>query len=64
MFYLCRSKLKWYNWASLAVNAVFHILHLVQSHWTYDGISQDVSLSSSQVTFNIIEAFYNLKILS
>jgi len=42
------SKLKWYNWASLAVNAVFHILHLVQSHWTYDGISQDVSLSSSQ----------------
>ena len=49
IIYSNRSKLKWYNWASLAVNAVFHILHLVQSHWTYDGISQDVSLSSSQV---------------
>jgi len=42
------NKLKWYNWASLVINAIFHILHLIQSHWTYDGISQDVSLSSSQ----------------
>lgn len=42
------SKMRWFNYASLGVNFFFHIMHLIQTHWTYDGISQDVSLSSSQ----------------
>ncbi len=36
-----------FNVAMLAVNAVFVLLHLVQTHVTYDGLAQDVSVFSS-----------------
>jgi len=44
------TKLSWYNFALLAVNGLFHVLHLVQSHWTYDGLAQDVAINSSQAS--------------
>lgn len=37
-----------YNIAALAVNAVFIVLHLVQSHIWYDGLAQDVHIFTSQ----------------
>ncbi|XP_076810433.1 uncharacterized protein LOC143453151 [Clavelina lepadiformis] len=40
--------LKWFNWLLLFVNAFFHLIHLVQTHWTYDATAQDVAISSSQ----------------
>lgn len=36
------------NWAALAVNALFVVLHFVQTHIWYDGLAQDVSIFSSQ----------------
>jgi hypothetical protein len=36
------------NIAALALNAVFIILHFVQTHVWYDGLAQDVSIFSSQ----------------
>jgi hypothetical protein len=36
------------NWAQLAVHAVFHALHLVQTHTTYDGLAPDTPEASSQ----------------
>ena len=51
---LCRTSLSWFNWALLVINGLFHVLHLVQSHWTYDGTAQDTIISSSQVkSYNI-----------
>lgn len=41
-----------FNYALLAWNAGFHIMHLIQTHATYDGLAQDVSVSSSQ--FSVI----------
>lgn len=43
-------KLRWFNLMLLLVNALFHVLHLVQSHWTYDGLAQDVAINSSQAS--------------
>ena len=37
-----------YNIAALAVNAVFIVLHLFQSHIWYDGLAQDVHIFTSQ----------------
>ena len=34
----------------LAVHAFFHLLHLVQTHTTYDGLHGDVSFQSSQAS--------------
>ncbi|XP_077862578.1 uncharacterized protein LOC144344591 [Saccoglossus kowalevskii] len=42
------SKMSKFNWASFGINVVFHIIHLVQTHLTYDGTAQDVSIASSQ----------------
>ena len=36
------------NIAALAVNALFILLHFVQTHTTYDALAQDVSIFSSQ----------------
>lgn len=43
-----------YAWWALGVNAVFSILHLLQTHIWYDGIAQDVSIWSSQVSVIIM----------
>lgn len=37
-----------FNVAALAVNAIFIVLHLVQSHIWYDGLAQDVHIFTSQ----------------
>ncbi len=36
------------NIAALSINAVFALLHVLQSHLFYDGLAQDVSILSSQ----------------
>ncbi|XP_078483384.1 uncharacterized protein LOC113475452 [Ciona intestinalis] len=51
------SEMRWFNWSLLGVNAVFHILHLVQTHWTYDGTAQDVAISSSQASVIMMICF-------
>lgn len=40
--------LHWFNYAALGINAVFIVLHLLQTHIWYDGLAQDVSIWSSQ----------------
>ena len=40
--------LRWYNIWSFAVNLSAHLLHLIQTHLTYDATAQDVTESSSQ----------------
>ncbi|XP_066299985.1 uncharacterized protein [Branchiostoma lanceolatum] len=42
------TKLNKYNWAAVAVHTFFHLLHLAQTHLTYDATAQDVSIGSSQ----------------
>lgn len=42
------------NWWALGVNAFFIALHLVQTHIWYDGLAQDVSIWSSQVSVIIL----------
>jgi len=37
-----------YNWATLLINGVFIILHLVQTHIWFDGLAQDVPIFTSQ----------------
>jgi hypothetical protein len=36
------------NWFALGINALFIVLHIVQTHVWYDGLAQDVSIWSSQ----------------
>jgi hypothetical protein len=36
------------NWFALGINAVFCLLHIVQTHVWYDGLAQDVSIWTSQ----------------
>ncbi|TFH04660.1 MAG: hypothetical protein E4H14_14260 [Candidatus Thorarchaeota archaeon] len=42
------SGLTTYNWATLLINAVFIVLHLVQTHVWFDGLAQDVPIITSQ----------------
>ncbi|XP_035657353.1 uncharacterized protein LOC118403023 [Branchiostoma floridae] len=42
------TQLSKYNWAAVAVHTFFHMLHLAQTHLTYDATAQDVSIFSSQ----------------
>ena len=42
------SDLKAYNFVAFGVNALFHLLHLLNTHTTYDGLAQDTSISTSQ----------------
>lgn len=54
IFYAQRRKPKYtkglhnFNIWALGINALFIVLHLVQSHIWYDGLAQDVSIFSSQ----------------
>ena len=34
--------LRWFNWAMVAVNVVFSLLHIVQTQLFYDGLAQDM----------------------
>ncbi|MBC8331305.1 MAG: hypothetical protein H8E28_04925 [Anaerolineae bacterium] len=43
-----------WNWAALAVNVLFIVLHFVQTHWLYDGLAQDVSIWSSQASVAVL----------
>eukprot|EP01129_Flabellula_baltica_P000731 TRINITY_DN10694_c0_g1_i1.p1 TRINITY_DN10694_c0_g1~~TRINITY_DN10694_c0_g1_i1.p1 ORF type:complete len:461 (+),score=43.06 TRINITY_DN10694_c0_g1_i1:29-1384(+) len=47
-------QLKWYNVALLGCTLFFHVLHLFQTHVSYDGMAQDVSESSSQSSVILI----------
>lgn len=42
------TRLSWWNWFLFAVNIFFHLVHLGQTHWSYDALAQDVSIASSQ----------------
>jgi hypothetical protein len=42
------------NFIALGVNAAFILLHFVQTHFWYDGLAQDVSIWSSQVSVIIL----------
>jgi hypothetical protein len=42
------TSLRNFNWIALSVNAIFHLLHLIQTHWTYDALAQDTPIASSQ----------------
>ncbi|MFW9960950.1 MAG: hypothetical protein ACFFDV_08025 [Candidatus Thorarchaeota archaeon] len=37
-----------YNWATLMINGIFIVLHLVQTHIWFDGLAQDVPIWTSQ----------------
>jgi len=41
-------KLRWYNWLAIAGTFFFHIIHLIQTHTTYDGLAQDLIVQSNQ----------------
>jgi hypothetical protein len=42
------------NWWALGANGFFIVLHLLQTHLWYDGLAQDVSIWSSQVSVIIL----------
>ena len=44
------SELRWYNVWSLIINCIGYLLHLLQTHITYDGTAQDVTEASSQAS--------------
>ncbi len=48
------SQLRWYNGVSLLANALFYILHLIQTHTTYDATAQDVTEASSQASVIVL----------
>jgi hypothetical protein len=48
------TKLHRVNYAALGVNALFVLLRVVQTHLWYDGLAQDVSIWSSQVSVAIL----------
>ena len=50
-------KLRWYNWAMIGVTYLFHLLHLVQTHTTYDATAKDVAIQSSQASVIMMLVF-------
>ena len=48
------SKMRRVNYLALGVNALFILLHTLQTHLWYDGLAQDVSIWSSQVSVIIL----------
>lgn len=61
LIYYAQTRVKTYssglhrvNVIALAANAFFILLHFVQTHLTYDGLAQDVSIWSSQVSVVIL----------
>ena len=61
LIYYAQSRVKKYstrlhkvNYLALGVNAFFILLHVLQTHLWYDGLAQDVSIWSSQVSVIIL----------
>ena len=61
LIYYAQTQLKKYsfkmrrvNYLALGVNALFILLHTLQTHLWYDGLAQDVSIWSSQVSVIIL----------
>ncbi|XP_064597914.1 uncharacterized protein LOC135464418 [Liolophura sinensis] len=50
---------KW-NYFYFGINAFFHLLHLLQTHLTYDATAQDVSVVSSQCSVILVLTFITL----
>ncbi|HEY60160.1 MAG TPA: hypothetical protein G4N92_05705 [Anaerolineae bacterium] len=48
------TKLRKVNYLALGINAFFILLHMLQTHLWYDGLAQDVSIWSSQVSVIIM----------
>jgi hypothetical protein len=48
------TKINRYAWWALGINAIFSVLHFIQTHIWYDGLAQDVSIWSSQVSVIIM----------
>ena len=48
------TKMHWVNYAALAVNAFFILLRILQTQLWYDGLAQDVSIWSSQISVIIL----------
>lgn len=42
------NKLRDFNYAMIAINAIFHVLHLLHSYVAYDALAQDTAVASSQ----------------
>ena len=36
------NNLRWFNWAMIATTVVFSLLHIIQTHYFYDGLAQSV----------------------
>lgn len=49
--------LRWYNWAMIGITYLFHLLHLVQTHVTYDATAKDVVIQSSQASVIMMLVF-------
>ncbi len=43
-----------YNWIMLGLNVFFHLLHLVQTHTTYDPLAHDMTVSSAQASIMLL----------
>ena len=48
------TKLRTINYLALGLNAIFILLHMLQTHLWYDGLAQDVSIWSSQLSVIIM----------
>ena len=48
------TKLRKFNYLALGLNAFFILLHMLQTHLWYDGLAQDVSIWSSQLSVVIM----------
>ncbi len=46
-----------YNWWALAINGIFIVIHLFQTHIWYDGLAQDVPIWTSQGSVIVMLAF-------
>ncbi|XP_074662786.1 uncharacterized protein LOC141915221 [Tubulanus polymorphus] len=53
-------KLNIYNWLAFGGNIFFHLLHLLQTHVTYDALAQDVAITSSQGSAIMLLAYCSL----
>ena len=42
------TNVSYFNVFALLANILFHLLHLLNTHITYDALAQDVSIASSQ----------------
>ena len=51
------NKLNKWNWQLFITNCVFYLLHLGQTHWTYDGTAIDVIITSGLSSVSMMIAF-------